>query len=341
MSYISFFGLMYAMCTQQLSERRCFWGTVSNGLFPAPKFGKRFGMSRQRFEEILMALSFTPERVNDSDKWFEVRPLVQMLNEKWQSVFAPGYKITVDESMFSWYGRGTYFDDGMPAVIKIKRKPKGVGCEAKTIADSQTNIMIGLELNEGKNDMSNKKWQRQFDAGTATTLRLTEPWHGSGRIVVGGSWFSSVKTAVELSKCGLFYIGMLKTAHWNFPLKKLTDETPPAKGSSVVAVAKVDNTDLYAISWRDRKVHTFISSCGTTLSGTPARKRRYDECGSVCFKEILRPKIVETYFDGAPSIDIHNHIRQSGLALEQVWKTHKWTHRIFASLLGVIETNAF
>lgn len=71
-----FFGLMYAMCTQQLPERRSYWGTVSNGLFPAPKFGKRFGMCRQRFEEILMALSFTPEKVNNNDKWFEVRAVL-------------------------------------------------------------------------------------------------------------------------------------------------------------------------------------------------------------------------------------------------------------------------
>lgn len=89
------------MCTQQLPERRSYWGTGSNGLFPAPEFGKRFGMNRLRFEEILMALSFTPEKVNDNDKWFEVRRLIQMLNEKWQTVFAPGYKITVDESMFA------------------------------------------------------------------------------------------------------------------------------------------------------------------------------------------------------------------------------------------------
>lgn len=49
--------------------------------------------------------------------------------------------------------------------------------------------MIGLELNEGKNDTSNKRWQRQLGAGTAITLRLTEPWHGTGRIVVDDSLF--------------------------------------------------------------------------------------------------------------------------------------------------------
>lgn len=81
-----------------------------------------------------------------------------------------------DESMFAWYGRGNYdAENGMPAVMKIKRKPKGIGCEAKTLADADSNIMIRIKLNEGKDLMSRKKWQAELGAGTATILRLTEP----------------------------------------------------------------------------------------------------------------------------------------------------------------------
>ncbi|CAG5028177.1 unnamed protein product [Parnassius apollo] len=72
-----------------------------------------------------------------------------MVNDKLKDTIRPGAKITVDESMFAWYGRGAYFKDGMPAVMKIKRKPKGVGCEVKTACDSNTNILMRLEINEG------------------------------------------------------------------------------------------------------------------------------------------------------------------------------------------------
>ncbi|KAF5270310.1 hypothetical protein FQR65_LT05498 [Abscondita terminalis] len=58
-------------------------------------------------------------------------------------------------------------------------------------------------------------------------------------------------------------------------------------------------------------------------------------------KEVARPQIVADYFDGSAAIDIHNHIRQSGLALENVWSTTKWQHRIFASVFGIIETNSY
>ena len=81
--------------------------------------------------------------------------------------------------------------------------------------------------------------------------------------------------------------------------------------------------------------------CGTTLSGSPAKKRRYDEDGKIFYKEVQRTKLAEEYYDGAPAVDIHNHIRQDGLSLESVWRTERWYHRFFAAMFGIIETNAF
>ena len=51
--------------------------------------------------------------------------------------------------------------------------------------------------------------------------------------------------------------------------------------------------------------------------------------------------MVSMYHAGAPAIDVHNHIRQGGLALEEAWRTERWHHRVFACIFGIIETNAF
>ena len=116
-------------------------------------------MGYHRFEDILRALVFSDSDGDDdqeqgreeADKWSLVRQFVDSCNTTWQEALRPGYKITVDESMFAWYGKGDR-PGGLPRVIKIKRKPKGVGCEAKTIADALSGIMIGIELNEGKEE---------------------------------------------------------------------------------------------------------------------------------------------------------------------------------------------
>lgn len=154
--------------------RRSYWSTMS-GLFPARAFGTRFGLGLHRFEEILNCMSFSIWSDINEDKWSQVRPFFDMTISKYD-VFTPGYKLTVVESMFAWYGKGFYKKDGgMPAVIKIERKPKGVGCECKTIADVVSGKMIGLEINEGKAAIQETKWQKELEAGTVTSLRLTRP----------------------------------------------------------------------------------------------------------------------------------------------------------------------
>ncbi|KAJ3659781.1 hypothetical protein Zmor_011453 [Zophobas morio] len=336
-----FIGMLLAMSVNTLTPRRKYWKNTDTGVFPPAAFGKRFGLGLHRFEEIMHALSFAnPDEDVGDDKWFQPRALVNFLNEKWPSIMTAGYKLTCDESMFSWYGKGAH-QNGMPAVIKIKRKPKGVGCEMKTLADAQTRIMLQMEINEGKDAMQEKRWQRELGAGTATTLRLTQKWHGTSRMIIGDAWFGSVKTTVELRKRGLYFLGIVKVATTNYPSKIIKSKCPEEKGRYATATAEINNTKLIALAWRDRKVHTFIGSCGTTIDGEPCKKRRFDEEGNLYYKSVKRPKLVQTYFDGAPAIDIHNHIRQSGLSLETVWNTQNWEHRMYASLFGIIETNAF
>ena len=51
----------------------------------------------------------------------------------------------------------------------------------------------------------------------SSTLRILEQWFSSGRLVVGDSWFSSVRMCMELMKRGLYFTGIVKTAHREYP----------------------------------------------------------------------------------------------------------------------------
>ena len=59
------------------------------------------------------------------------------------------------------------------------------------------------------------------------------------------------------------------------------------------------------------------------------------------YQYIKRARLVEDYFAAASIIDISNHARQSGLALETAWATHQWDHTVISTILGIIETDAF
>ena len=55
-----------------------------------------------------------------------------------------------------------------------------------------------MELNEGKEKMQHKRFTKELGATAATSLRLTKPYWGSLRTVLGDSWFGSVKTVLQL-----------------------------------------------------------------------------------------------------------------------------------------------
>lgn len=110
------------------------------------------------------------------------------------------------------------------------------------------------------------------------------------------------------------------------------------------------------VGWSEKKLKTFISSVGCTFpAAVPARKKRIRAPGpgsqaaaqglpyEVFFKDVPRPRVVESYFDAASAIDVHNHARQgAGLALEIAWRTTSWWKRLYATVvLGMIEVDAF
>ena len=173
------------------------------------------------------------------------------------------------------------------------------------------------------------------------TLRICEPWHGTGRILVADSAFASVTTAIECKKCGLFFTGILKTASREYPKEYLSDPSRyNSRGDHISLATIVDDCSLIALGWKDKTIKTFISSCGTTLPGEPHVKYRYTKDGDLATSEVQRPQLVSQYFSAACKIDVHNHLRQGLLSIEEAWITQTWWHKLAATFFGIIVTDA-
>ena len=151
--------------------------------------------------------------------------------------------------------------------------------------------MLQLDVCEGKEAESRKKWSH-LPSGTAQTLRLTEHWHDSERLVIGDSAFSSVTTAIECYKCGLFYTGVLKTTSREYPRDYLNDTSKyTSRGDHICLTSTTDGCSLIALGWKDKTVKTFVSTCGTTLPGKPHQKHRYSHSGAIITTEVQRPQV--------------------------------------------------
>jgi hypothetical protein len=66
-----------------------------------------------------------------------------------------------------------------------------------------------------------KEFGREYSSTTATILRLSKPYFGTGRTIIGDSWFGSVTNAAVLYSHGLYSILMVKRSHAMFPKKRL------------------------------------------------------------------------------------------------------------------------
>ena len=314
---LKLFGYLLAL-TRTTSRRKNLFSEC-DGLFPVPRIGTRFGLYQHRTDRLLQALRFYPlTDVDINDKW---RRLIDAFNASCAELFYLSWQICVDESMSAWRGKdGNCCSDGLPHVSKIDRKLKGVGTELKDVADAESEVIIQIEIQEGKEEMNKKEYMDVYKkASTSQVLRLTKPWHGAGRAVYADSAFASVTTAIACRQKGLHFTGLVKTARTKFPKKFLDSWEYKELGDSVTLVAQHDGCPLIAHGWGDKVRKNFISTRSVTLDGRPSDKRRWremldadgNEVGrtEAYVKHVKRSKLVEQYFDSASVIDINNHVR--------------------------------
>jgi hypothetical protein len=80
-------------------------------------------------------------------------------------------------------------------------------------------------MTESKQAMDQKKYAKEMSHGAAITLRLCETAGitGSRRTLYGDSFFASLDTSLQLSAHGLYFSGIIKTAHAGYPKMFLKD----------------------------------------------------------------------------------------------------------------------
>ena len=156
---------------------------------------------------------------------------------------------------------------------------------------------------------------------------------GSGRIVVGDSWFGSIKTGVELWNINGLYSNLLvKTAHKKYP-RMLLQESDIERGQWVCATAEIDGVKLMATRFLDLQEKLFIPSCSSCLDGPP-RATKYH-------RDVPRPMVAYDFLSSSASIDIHNHFRTGSTGLEDAWQTKNANMRQVAGAIGFLFTNAY
>jgi hypothetical protein len=350
-------------------------------IFPAFDFEARFKMTHHRFKILTNCLrlaEYTPLTVS-LDPYLPIEGFIEAFNARRRTVVNPGRNIVVDECMSSWKGEEMVLaHESVMHVTKIQRKPKGVGVEFKSCADGGSHVLLQLEIQKSKLANQNKRFAAEYPFHVAVVLRLVAHWFGTGRRIIADAAFSSLATCTALLLNGLFYLGIVKTATKGYPVQfcKNWEGQNPVRGDhrSISTTVNVRGEARKVISslWCSKRdqVKKLIGTCSTTLNGDAIRVQRSkrvlvevdeeekddadndDEGGDapapqgiwVTQRAIVptdRPKIAQDLFEDFGAIDLHDRYRQGILKLEMVWRTRFMWQRLFATIEGMIVTDAY
>ncbi len=346
---LRFFGVLVLMSRYEFGPRRELWMTSSaNKYIPAPNFTRI--MPNHRFELLRTNVRFSSSTayadMENCNRWSLVDDFVAAINMHREEFVSPSDFICVDESMSRWYGLGgDWIDVGLPTYRAIDRKPEN-GCEIKASACGRSGIMLRLEIVKSPVDDVRSDEDAGLPHGTAVTYRLVSPWAHSSRIVCADSYFASVRTAKFLYEKGLRFIGVIKTAHREFPLSYLGAVPMSGRGTwkSLIHTDEAKAIDVGALLWVDRERRYFVTTAGTTLPGNTIYRERWsrvDNESRLITTETAIPNVAELYYQAASQIDRHNRCRQDDLRLEKKFRVREWSTRVNTSLLAICIVDAW
>jgi Transposase IS4 len=151
---LKFFGVLCLITRFEFGDRANLWAKKSHCKFiPAPNFGDRTGMTRDRFHSIFKCMVWSvqpPQRpdgmTSEAYRWLLIEDFVANFNEHRAQYFHPGWLVCVDESMSRWYGLGGHWiNTGLPMYVSIDRKPED-GMEIQNSCCGLSNIMLQIKL---------------------------------------------------------------------------------------------------------------------------------------------------------------------------------------------------
>ena len=253
--------------------------------------------------------------------------------------------------MFSWVG--VYMDLHL---TYLPRKPHPLGWMVKTLSCALTGVLIRMELVMKKEAMAQLKYVAAFGATTACSLRLTEPWHHSKRILVGDSWFGSLRAVTELMKKGIYAVMAVKTGSAGFPKAELNAKIQTGRFTFFAMQRVVQlGTDLVgagmrvlAAGWMDKKEMLVACSCRTTDVAPPADRIRnkYKDGAVRRIKYTVEQRDCHAFYrQHFNAIDIFNRLALGPGTVASSWVTKNGRQavlkRFFMYTLACIETNAF
>ena len=228
----AYFGIMIMMGLVELPSLHDYW--QRDPLFHCPAIAKR--MARDRFLEIHKCLHFVnnggliPPGDPGYDRLCKVRGVLDMIEEKFASLYNPSRENAIDEAMVPYKGRSS-LKQYMP------KKPVRRGLKEWMRADSNDGYVSQFQVYVGK------ETSVKIGLGARVVKDLMQKI--AEKHIFCDNFFTSVKLFQELHEVGVFATGNLRADTRGFPddLKGCVKKGSNREGS--VTFAGVGSTQIY------------------------------------------------------------------------------------------------
>ncbi|RYG58684.1 hypothetical protein EON64_21050 [archaeon] len=200
-----------------------FWGVQQDAstIYRPHKYGERFGMSKTRFDHLLMCWALDHSTAHLGGQGLGgILTLLNVFNRRREGCMRPGNLLCINESYTSWSGwpRSEAPTWLFPTYSTWSRLDVQRHSQLKSCVDANTGIVLRLEFAESEHVLSQKAAAQHCSAPTGLVLRLTEPWHKKeGRIVAVNRGMASVECLKACEQVGLKFIGSIKQNNLGYP----------------------------------------------------------------------------------------------------------------------------
>ncbi|KAL7525460.1 hypothetical protein ACHAXR_001013, partial [Thalassiosira sp. AJA248-18] len=344
---------IFMACFEGISDRRLWWSSKPISIKEGAPFRLHEYMSLRRFNAITSAMRYTNKVPPEfEDRFFDVREMIDAFNDHYAANYSPSWLNCLDESMNS------FLNKYCPGFMSVPRKPHPLGNEYHSIADGDDGkpVMWRIKLQEGKDrpmnggkprypskfEDKNPNSGRKFTKTSTLMCEMTEPIHGTGRIVSMDSGFCVTVGILHLHDLGVYGQSLIKKRkYWpkHVPGKQIDDYFEGKElGFTKTLRQEIDGIPFNVHCTRDdRYVTKMMSTHGLLEEVADHKTYRQKDGVNVTFNYV---EYLSRHNRSKHWVDDVNNRRHDPIGLEQVWHTKWWPTRQFTFVCSVAEANA-
>ena len=314
-------GIRVYMSIVVLPETSMYWST--DWLFG--NFFLSNIMTRDRFDKISQYLHCCDSTLNpkhgepNHDQLHHVRNIMDIISEACLRNYNPHREQTVDEAMIKFRGRLSFKQ-------YVPMKPTKYGIKVWCRADPTDGYLHQFQVYTGKP----RGGRGEVGMKTRVVMDLAELIKGHHHIITADNYFMSVSLASRLLQQQTYCRGTIDKTRKGFPWSTLSRSQLDTRGDFKV----LQDGDIMACAWVDKKVVTFISSYDQANRVSSVERKVAD--GSKV--EVPCPPVVAAYNINMNGVDRADQIRTQYSTFRS---SRRWWLYLFWFLFDVAITNGF